>query len=336
MNAAPAPAEAAAYDTMVFRSIVRACDFLFVLRPLILMPAWSFFLLGANEGYRSGIAGAESAAGRPLFPGPVVFLAMTAILGTAYLINQIFDRETDRINKKVFYIAEGFFGVKSLVIMALAYFLAASFLFHRVGPVHKAPLLCALFLSLVYSLPPFRLCSRPFLDLAANAAGFGGIAFILGFTVYDPSVGRAAVLSIPWLLLVGGTFLITTAMDTEGDRATGKITTSVFIGEPASEKLACILTGCAVIASLAVRYYFAAVPCAIAFFLCAGMYPRGSAWKRSLFVQASVLAVTLAAIAVWPAYACIVAPLAALARFYYARRFGIIYPGVTRDASTGG
>jgi 4-hydroxybenzoate polyprenyltransferase len=317
------------------RLILRACDYLFVLRPLILTPAWSFFLLGAREGYRSEAARTGTSAGHPLFPDPVVFLALTAILGTAYLLNQIFDKETDRINKKVFYLAEGFFRARSLVLMALAYFLVASFLFHHTGSIHKMPLIFALLLSLLYSLPPFRLCSRPFLDLAANAAGFGGIAFVLGYTVYDPAIGRAAALSIPYVLLVGGIFVITTAMDMEGDRTTGKTTTSVRIGGPASEKLGCVLTACAVLASLVVRHHFATVLCAIPLLICVGAYPGGSTWKRSFFVQSSVLVVILAAIAAWPLYACIILPLVVLARFYYARRFGIIYPGVPPRASSG-
>ncbi len=72
---------------MSVNPLLRICDFIFVLRPLILIPAWSFYLIGAataietNPDYPRG------------FPGLTAFLSLTAILITAYLLNQIFDRD---------------------------------------------------------------------------------------------------------------------------------------------------------------------------------------------------------------------------------------------------
>lgn len=297
---------------------------------MILTPAWSFFLLGAAAGYQSG-AQPSVRLSRPLFPDLAVLLTLSVILVTAYLLNQIFDRETDRANKKVFFLAQGLFTVKTLVIMALAYFLLASFLFHRVDGPHKPPLVFALLLSLMYSLPPFRFCSRPVLDLLANAVGFGGIAFVLGYTLYDPSLANAVVFSLPYVFLVGGTFLFTTIMDIEGDRTTGKLTTSVAIGERNSERVACVIILGGLLIALITRHTMAAILVSAASAVCVYALISRPPGAHAFFVQAATLVVIVGAIALWPIFAACIVPLVLLSRYYFARRFGIKYPGVRKD-----
>lgn len=294
-------------------------------------PAWSFFLLGAAAGYQTG-TGSALAGSRPPFPEITALLALTAILATAYLLNQIFDRETDRLNNKVFFLSRGLFTVKNLVFMALAYFLMASMLFHQVTAPQKLPLVMALLLSLTYSLPPARLCSRPAFDLLANAAGFGGIAFITGFTVYNPSSGEAIVLSLPYVFLTGGTFLFTTIMDLEGDRKTGKLTTGIAIGERNSERLACALIVAGLAIALATRNGMAVILVGLAAGVCIYLLVRRPRGMHPLFVQAASLAVIVGATAAWPLYAAVIVPLVLLSRFYFQRRFGISYPGLRKDA----
>jgi 4-hydroxybenzoate polyprenyltransferase len=305
-------------------AILRICDYLFVLRPVILIPAWSFYLIGAAEGARSTGASFDG------IPGPFEAFCLTAILATAYLLNQIFDRESDERNNKCLYLSRGIFRPRTLVLMAFASFLVASWAFHRTEGEAKGPLVLALALSLAYSLPPARLCARPFFDLISNSIGYGGIAFILGFAVFDVSRQAAIWGSIPWVLLVGATFLHTTILDFSGDRAAGKKSTTVLIGIRASAVTAAVLNGCAFVFALAAGQTPAAVVTGVT--LPVTVFPlfKRSIGTSSFVIQTNTLVVTAAAAFAWPPYLVVVVPLILLSRFYHRRRFGFTYPGPAR------
>jgi len=311
-------------SSRILAALLRICDFLFVFRPVILIPAWSFYLIGAAESARS--TGDSLSA----LPAPLTMFCLTAILATAYLLNQIFDRESDERNNKCLYLSRGIFQARTLVLMGLASFLAASWAYHRVGTDAKGPLALALALSLAYSLPPARLCARPFFDLIANSVGYGGIAFVLGFGVFDASLETASWRSIPWVLLVGATFLHTTILDFSGDRAAGKKSTTVLIGIRASSVAAVVLHACAFLFALAVGHDVAAVVTGVSLpVTCFPLFKR-SIGSSSFVIQTNTLVVTAAAAFAWPAYLAIVVPLIALSRFYHRRRFGFTYPGPAR------
>jgi 4-hydroxybenzoate polyprenyltransferase len=305
---------------------LRICDFLFVLRPVILIPAWSFYLLGAAQG------GGMSPLTRGL-PTAAAVLSLTAILITAYLLNQIFDRESDEKNNKCLFLARGVVTVRALVVLAVAAFLSASLAYHRVEDVHRPPLIAAVALAFAYSLPPLRFCARPILDLLANAVGYGGIAFILGFGIFDPTRAEAVRASLPYILMVASAFLHTAILDVDGDRATGKTSTTVLIGTGASRVAAAVLHGCAFVLALGGGGTTAAVVTGVS--LPIAVYPlwRKDSASSSFVVQADTLVVMLAAAVFWPAYLLVVAPLIALSRFYHRRRFGLTYPGPATRAS---
>jgi 4-hydroxybenzoate polyprenyltransferase len=297
---------------------LRICDYIFVLRPLILIPAWSFYLIGAER------AGEQGFYRQALFPSPAVFLSLTAILITAYLLNQIFDKQSDERNRKCPFLADGIFGVRTLIILALLAYAVASYTFRQLEGSVRIPLIAALILSLIYSLPPIRLCARPFLDLLANAVGFGGIAFVLG---YGSLTNEAVRLSLPYVLLVGATFLHTTILDVAGDKETGKITTSVLIGVRISRLAAALLHACAVTISLLDGIMLPIIVTGASFPL--SLYALKATGNRSssLQVQGATLIVTLVAAYLWPVYLVLLVPLIILSRYYHRRRFGFNYPG---------
>lgn len=324
---------------MAKRILLRIGDFVFVTRPLILIPAWSFYLLGARAG------SSEPGGGAPAELLDAGLVCLTAILVTAYLINQIFDREADRLNHKGHYLTEGLLSVRTVVAMALVFFVVASIAFRNAVPAQRIPLAVSLMISLVYSLPPIRLCARPFVDLAANALGYGGLAFVIGFASRSELVISAWLQALPWVLLVGATFLHTTILDLDGDGRSGKITTSVKIGVGWSAFLAVLLaaagTGWAwavswrghsdlvapVVLTIALAAFFYAYVRVGRAALSSG---DGSQRLSSNAVQLSTLTTTAAAAIFAPLYLLVLVPLVILSRFYYRARFGLRYPGLAR------
>ena len=305
----------------MFNPVIRFLDYIFVLRPIILIPAWSFFLLGTDS------------VPSPVFTttSRMTLLALTMILISGYLLNQIFDRESDEKNNKCPHLSHGIIHLRTLVILAVVFFVGASFASQTVSGTTRWLLIGAIALGLVYSLPPLRLCSRPFLDMLANAIGYGGGAFMLGCITAGGTFKGALGLTWPYVILVASTFLYTTILDLEGDRAARKISTTVLIGVRASYLLAGALHVTAIV--------WAAVTGNLQATIVAGAalpFAVFAMWRRTnnaskVAVQGISLVVTIAAVVVWPAYALLVVPLIVVSRFYYKRRFGITYPGPRRD-----
>lgn len=291
-----------------------------------MIPAWSFYLIGAAQGKDGGFSarlGLESWN---------ALVSLTSILVSAYLLNQIFDRESDERNGKCFYLSRGIFPVRTLVVLAAIFFFIASFTFQRVEGNQRILLLLALALSLLYSLPPVRLCARPFADAAANAFGYGAGAYLIGYSA-TRSLGLDAIAdSIPYVLLVASTFLHTTILDVSGDRASGKISTAVYLGERRAGTLAALLHGLALVSALATDKVIALVVVGACAPLTIYSVIRPSRAASSLLVQSTTLIVSIVAASLWPLYAAVLVPILALARLYYRKRFGIIYPGLAKSA----
>lgn len=321
---------------MTKKILLRIGDYVFVLRPLILIPAWSFFLLGAAAGSDRSLPGATS------WFLPNGFACLSAILITAYLLNQIFDQESDRRNDKCQYLTRGIFTARTVVLMATCFFLVASYLFRSTEPSQRVPLVFALILSLTYSLPPLRLVARPFADLVANAAGYGGIAYIIGYGAFSPLTTDTLLRAAPYVFLVGATFLYTTILDVDGDRASDKKTTTVYIGVTRSAELACYLAGAGLVWAfvISLRVYgdwLSPVLLAVALiiFVFGALRLRRSdraAEVGSNIVQAATVLVTIPAAVSWPVYLLLIVPLVVISRFYYRTRFSLDYPGPARDA----
>jgi 4-hydroxybenzoate polyprenyltransferase len=322
----------------VKKLLLRIGDFVFVMRPLILVPAWSVYLLGAEAGRRTAGASPGPLEGANGTPAPFYhgFACLTAILVTAYLLNQIFDQESDRLNRKGHFLTRGILSVRTVVVMALIVFLFATYFFRFVQPAQRLPLTSAVILSLGYSIPPLRLVARPFVDLLSNAVGYGAIAFVAGFAAWDPTVADGALLAIPYVFLVAATFLHTTIMDFEGDKISGKNTTSVAIGIVPSAVLACVFSAMGLAAAIALslpHYGDKLSPfilgASTAVFIYGAVNLRRSVTRgpSSNAVQAVTLMVTVPAAVAWPGYLFLLVPVVAAARLYYRARFGIQYPG---------
>jgi 4-hydroxybenzoate polyprenyltransferase len=312
----------------------------FVLRPLIMVPAWSFYALGVH------LAPVRSEVELFSVVAQAGFWCLTTLLASGYVVNQIFDEASDRLNGKGLFLTQGIFGTRTMIGIALACFLASSWIFQRVDEAQRIPLIAALLLVLAYSLPPLRLCARPWFDLAANAIGYGGLAFAIGSAGVSDYPLAAFLAAVPWMVLVGATFLHTTILDVDGDVAAGKRTTTVAFGVVRSAWLATALAAAAVVyhawarfkhdgplvplvVTTALLVVFAAANAAIARAEKLDPVLRSAARSRA---SAIVVQGVSAGIALWagvrdPMLLVLLVPLVVAARFSYRARFSIRYPG---------
>ena len=127
-------------------------------------------------GYHQGrkVGGHSGPLGR-------TFLFATFLMGAIYILNQLRDMESDRLNRKLFLLPEGWVQPGNAWTEAVILFLLACFGGFRISPLLGLAFLVALILGAAYSLPPPSLKDRPWGALLANMLGHGLLAFSFGW-----------------------------------------------------------------------------------------------------------------------------------------------------------
>ena len=288
-------------------------DFFFALRPLVLVPAWSFFLLGhgliAGEGFPT-----------------LRFLLLSLVLAAVHLVNQVVDAESDRLNGKGFFLQRGIFRARTYVLVASLLLGAALATAWGLG-VAPVGLSAAAALGLSYSLPPLRWSARPGCDLVANAIGYGGLATWIGAGEISAAVPWGARLGA-CMFAVGAVFLHTTLLDLEGDRRTGKQSSGVVLGVQRTRIVAAVLAlaGCGAAAAARAPFLLGASLGLAVLATASWLAPR-----RCTSGMVSVGGTTLFALAAGlhqPLFLLLLVLLVGATRIYYRRRFSLAYPSL--------
>lgn len=257
------------------------------------------------------------------------------LLGGIYVLNQICDRESDRLNRKLFLISEGYTGVRSAVLQ-MAILMSAGFIlstfFSRIFVWFVA---ISLILGVLYSARPVRLKGRPVFDMIANGVGYGLVNFGVGWLATRNSSVRMLFLSLPYMFAVAGVYINTTILDVLGDKKTGDITTGVWLGNKQASHLSTILLVIAVLISILVKNYVCLLASSVAlplFILSAKRTDRKSV-IMSIRLGAPVLVVIVSFL--YPLFAGILVAGFFVTRWYYQNRFGIVYPSIVeRERNT--
>jgi 4-hydroxybenzoate polyprenyltransferase len=304
----------------------RIPDYLFILRPMILIPVWTFYLLGAWHG--------RNITGAPIqrLPFLMGLVSFTAILGAVYIINQIADRETDRINSKLFFVSHGIISIRSAWIEASVLVVLAFALSLILMPAAFTVLLIvSLGLGIAYSVEPVRLKRRPVLDVLSNAVGNGILNTIAGWIAVGAPLEKLETLA-PYPLAVASVHLATTLADIEGDRAGGMRTSGVALGARRGTVLSAGLMAAAAVAATAVGNrpaFYASLLSLPVFLIPAGSSKREHTASSVLLpAKAATLIFSVTAGFLYPLYIPFLAVLVLGTRLYYRNRFGVVYPGL--------
>lgn len=308
-----------------FGSPPRLQDYLFLMRPMILIPVWTFYLLGAYHGMHGG---GRTADAKHLLLG---LFSFTALLGALYIVNQIADRDVDGANRKLFLIPDSIISVRSAWIEA-ALLVAVAFLIAAFLPARFTIVLAAsLALGIAYSLDPFRLKKRAVVDVLANAAGNGILNTIAGWIAIGAPPDGWLVL-VPYPFAVAAVHLTTTLADIEGDAAAGLRTSGVLLGTRAGLRVATVLMAAAAAAAIAVgnRPALYASFLSLPVFLFMARTGGGESPPPRLLLPAKVSTLFYSIVAgyLFPLYLPFVAVVILLTRGYYATRFGMRYPSL--------
>ena len=307
------------------RSVLRGLDFIFILRPTVVVGMWVFFFAGAALGTRaSGGSLPLFALSRDLLLG---FGAMTAALGGGCLLNQISDVETDRVNEKLFFLPRGLISMRAAwVELAVVWVLAAA-LAAPLSPAFRVVLAVSLFLNLTYSAPPVRAKSSCPWDMVWNGLGFGLVSAVAGWASVAPLTPAIIPLGLTYALAVAGVTASTTVLDVEGDRAEGLGTTAAVLGASGASVLTLVLVGAAGIMGAVLRDPLGFFGPALALPLLVRAHVTRDRTHRIAANQLMVAAFAVVASIRAPYLLLLLAFVYFGSRAYYKARFDLSYPG---------
>jgi len=304
-------------------------DYLFLIRPTLLVPVWTLLLIGYYRGQMfHGVSPARFIVS-PRFV--YVFLVYSALMGGVYILNQIVDRETDRRNQKLFLLSAGVIPIWVAVLEMFVLFCGPLLLSLLLGRFCFLLMVISLVMGVLYSAPPFRAKGRPIVDLLFNALGYGMINFLMGWIAAGPPSRAAFIHAVPYCLAVGGVFANTTIPDIKGDRADGAVTTGVFLGEVRTAILGLALIVSAALFSIILTDFVCLVAALVAvpFFVLA-LLKRSRRWYLLSF-RLGAPTLVFAAIVLYPYYIILLLLTLVSMRIYYRRRFDLAYPSIAEQ-----
>lgn len=313
-------------DDLTVRSpSLRVFDYLFILRPAVMVPLWVFFIAGTATGL--GRRGAALVLSLPR-ESIVGLVAMTALLGGGYVLNQIRDIESDRANRKLFFLPSGLISLRAARLELAVVWLVACALSLSLSWQFRLLAAASLFLNVTYSAGPMPGKSRFPLDLLWNGLGFGLVAFLAGAASAGPIPGSAAGLGICFALSVAGVTASTTILDVKGDGLAGLRTTAIVLGEKRTSLLAVGLMSCAVALGLWLRDSVAFFGPLLSLPMLLRAHASGSRRDRIVANQAAVAAFALVVSLRAPVLPILILVTYLASRAYYRARFDLTYPEI--------
>ena len=319
--------------------IQKILDCLFLLRIPLLVPVWTILLLGWITGSGNSRVGgiftdASAVSGR-LWLGTFGF---SLIVASIYVVNQIVDMESDRINRKLFLLPHGFISVRTAWFLAGLCALGGLSVGGWFFPGTPIPVifLCSLFLGALYNLRPVQLKSSPFGGVFASALGHGMLTFLVGWCIAGiQEDGRTFVVLTTGLLsglsptlANAAVYLATTIPDAPGDRLTGKKTFAVVYGEKKTAVASALLCAGAFLSSFCMLYHYwvMAIPSAISlvFFLLFAIATKREHAFKAFKWPVFLLTVSVALFA--PEYGILILLTFFGSKAYYKWRFNFEYP----------
>lgn len=297
--------------------LTKIIDYIFSTRPVLFMPVWTAAILGAGQaaGHRLSI----ETAGSLLF-------ASACLFGAVYLVNQIFDKESDRINDKGYFLSREIISVPEAVVITAGLNFAALAIAFLISGYAFVLFAAIVVLGIIYSAPPLRLKDRAWAGLLANMLAHGSIVYLIGAGWVEELGYREIIRSLPYFFAVGGIYLNTTLPDVEGDRQAGKRTVAVVYGQRFAQGLALVFVLVAASISIFTRDYDFLLPAVLALPFFALALDKKSVKFSIWGTKAALLLLSVSAVLYYYWYALILAAGFLAVRIYHKRRFGVQYP----------
>ncbi len=298
---------------------MKALDLIFFGRPLLVIPVWTVYLhylaIESGAGYFNFRPGANSI---------INLLILTLIFMGSYVINQIFDIDSDRINNKLYFLPRGIISIATAWAWYGVVTVGGLIIAIVMSPQSIRAAIVIIALGVLYSVPGVRLKDNPIGGLMANAVGYG---IMVPWTAADeimtlfPGIGM-----IPYFLAIASGYILTTIPDLSGDSATGKRTLAVIMGVRGALWLALLTTLATVGASVWLGNYEMGIVAGATAVGVGYILMSSKAELIAVLCKVPILLLTLIAASHYLFYMAVLLLTIILTRVYYKKRFGIVYP----------
>ncbi|MDZ7267358.1 MAG: UbiA family prenyltransferase [candidate division KSB1 bacterium] len=315
---------------MRINQAVKLLDYVFVLRPTLFFPVWTVYAAGYFASQRFA-PGALNGAGQPDQAALPLALALSALMGAAFILNQLCDVATDTHNHKLFLIAQRHISPAAAWLQTVLLTGAGLLVAFQHSHAHGL-LFLAIFLltGILYSVAPFQWKDRPIRGLLANAGG-ALLIFTAGWWAVRPAASLPLWHALPYMLAVGAVYLYTTLLDLAGDAQTHKRTFAVCYGWRAT-----VITGCLCeLAATALAWQvndpviFYPALLSAPFFIAAACKQGRPEVSRAIKLPILFLALAIGC-KMWQ-YFLVLAVVFFVSKWYYQQRFGLKYPSLQAD-----
>jgi len=303
--------------------IVKYLDYFFVLRPTLFFPVWTVYLANyhANSCFDNSNPQLITAS-NPF----IVIVLLTLLMGSAFIINQLKDILTDRKNKKLFIIADGYIqktnAILETIILGILAVALAFYLNTKLGIIF----ICVFFTTgILYNIEPFVWKDKPLLGIVANFLG-GITVASAGWITAGTDNWKFLLHACPCGIGLVAVYFLTTLADIEGDVDANKQTFGVTYGFKLSTYFAIICEIITIVFSYMLKDYMLFIPAVVSLplFLIAVVTQNLEHVLKA--VKYTVLFASLAVCVKYPVYLIVLVGLFFFSKWYYRVRFNIEYP----------
>jgi 4-hydroxybenzoate polyprenyltransferase len=308
----------------------RFFDAVFLCRPVLLIPVWSFCMFGYLSGLSLRNGFSLSAAWNAPSRIALWIVVFSLSVGSVYVLNQIVDRKVDALNAGFALLIKGKVPVwhawvtaGTLSVLSIAvplFFLPRLAIFSCI----------ALVIGLLYCTKPAYFTGRPILDFLSNATGYGIVSFGVGWYLAGGEFGaRFIVSALPYFLMMCAGSISSTLPDFDGDKSGGKMTTAVRLGVLPSHCCATGILVAAALESLAIKDYIAA-GCSITSLPLYGIFFffRRSRYAMEATYKGGYLICMFASCIVYPFIFPAAIVIFAATVLYFRLRYHVFYPSL--------
>jgi 4-hydroxybenzoate polyprenyltransferase len=294
-------------------TVLKLLDYLFFCRPILILAAWTVILLGASRHGSLQLTWLLAGYG--------------CLLGAAFVINQLRDRESDLINNKLPHLAEGVVSESEARTLVWLLLIGGILFILRAGWEHFLSMTLLLAITTwAYNLPPLHLKKR-FLAGPVTLGLTACLVFLqsTGFNLTAWEEMVAIFLSVTSICL------LTELPDREGDRQTGRRTVAVVYGETATLRIAMLLMAVATVFTLVGEFYLLAFPALASTLLQLRLLVKRRRGTKAinLVIRVSLLLLGLAVAVAFLWFGLLILACYLVARKYYWYRFRRRYPSFT-------
>jgi len=205
--------------------MIKILDYFFFLRPVLFFPAWStvliaHFVSNPQQSIHTFIIINSELS--------LILLVFALLMGSAFIVNQIYDIETDTHNKKLFFLEKKIISIKEArnlsIFSAVLGFILAAYLSIYILIISLSFYLVS---AILYNLRPFRWKNKWLGGTLSNFI-FGVCAFLYGvnFEYLSMVMNEFYIMSLFNIILC----ILTTLPDQVGDKKVGKKTIANVLG----------------------------------------------------------------------------------------------------------